>query len=127
MLWECNRVLEDNGLLLLTTPNITSCRAIEGLLVGCAPYLYAQYNVSEPTDQHKREYAPYEVGVALDPAGLTVVSLETEDVWTRSNPAIIELLKQVKFSTELRGDNIFALARKTSSPIKRYPKALYVH
>ncbi len=126
MLWESNRVLQENGYLLLTTPNITSCRAIEGLLVGCAPYLLAQYNLKETIDQHNREYAPYEIGLALAAAGFTVDELETEDVWLRSNPAIIDLLKQVQFPTELRGDNIFALARKTSAPIERYPKELYV-
>jgi len=126
MLWECNRVLELEGWLLLTTPNIASCRAIEGLLVGCAPYLLAQYNVRETVDQHNREYAPYEIGVALAAAGFTVVELETEDVWSRSNPAILDLLKQVHISTELRGDNIFALARKTGAPVERYPKELYI-
>ena len=126
MLWECNRVLEPDGWLLLTTPNIASCRAIEGLLVGCAPYLLAQYNVRETVDQHNREYAPYEIGVALAAAGFTVVELETEDVWSRSNPAILDLLKQVHIGTELRGDNIFALARKTSVPVERYPKELYI-
>lgn len=126
MLWECNRVLVKDGWLLLTTPNIASCRAIEGLLVGCAPYLLAQYNTRVTADQHNREYAPYELGVALVAAGFTVVELETEDVWTRSNPAILELLKQVQISTELRGDNIFALARKTGAPVERYPKELYI-
>lgn len=126
MLWECNRVLQDGGYLLLTTPNIASARAIEGLLVGCAPYLLAQYNRTEIADQHNREYAPYEIGVALAAAGFSVVMLETEDVWLRTNPAIIELLRQVQISTELRGDNIFALARKTSAPVERYPKELYI-
>ncbi|MBL8192103.1 MAG: methyltransferase domain-containing protein [Acidobacteria bacterium] len=126
MLWECNRVLENDGWLLLTTPNIASCRAIEGLLVGCAPYLLAQYNVRETVDQHNREYAPYEVGVALAAAGFEVVELETEDVWARSNPAILDLLRQVHIGTELRGDNIFALAKKTSAPVERYPKELYI-
>ena len=126
MLWECNRVLEDGGFLLLTTPNIASCRAIEGLFVGCAPYLLAQYNVRETVDQHNREYAPYEIGVLLAAAGFTVTDLETEDVWLRSNPAILEMLRQVKIPTDLRGDNIFALARKTSAPIERYPKELYI-
>lgn len=126
MLWECNRVLENDGWLLLTTPNIASCRAIEGLLVGCAPYLLAQYNVRETVDQHNREYAPYEVGVALAAAGFEVVELETEDVWSRSNPAILDLLRQVHIGTELRGDNIFALAKKTSAPVERYPKELYI-
>jgi hypothetical protein len=44
----------------------------------------------------------------------------------RSNPAIIELLKEVNMPTENRGDNIFALARKTGAPVERYPKELYV-
>jgi SAM-dependent methyltransferase len=126
MLWECNRVLEPDGWFLLTTPNIASCRAIEGLLVGCAPYLLAQYNVRETVDQHNREYAPYEIGVALAAAGFEVIELETEDVWSRSNPAILDLLKQVQISNELRGDNIFALAKKTGAPIERYPKELYI-
>jgi SAM-dependent methyltransferase len=125
MLWEINRSLAPDGFLLLTTPNIASARSIEGLLVGCAPYLLSQYNRKTPLAQHNREYAPYEVGVALAAAGFTVVELETEDVWMRSNPAIIELLKESNLSTENRGDNIFALARKTSAPIERYPKELY--
>jgi len=126
MLWEINRVLAPDGFLLLTTPNIVSARSIEGLLVGCAPYLFSQYNRKTPVDQHNREYAPCEVGVALAAAGFTVMELETEDVWMRSNPAIIELLKEGNLQTENRGDNIFALARKTSAPIERYPKELYV-
>lgn len=125
MLWECNRVLQPEGYLLLTTPNIASARAIEGLLVGCAPYLLAQYNIHETADQHNREYAPYEVGVALAAAGFYVVALETADVWMRSNPAILDLLRQVEITTELRGDNIFALAQKVSPPVERYPKELY--
>lgn len=125
MLWECNRVLQPEGYLLLTTPNIASARAIEGLLVGCAPYLLAQYNIHETADQHNREYAPYEVGVALAAAGFHVVALETADVWMRSNPAILDLLRQVEITTELRGDNIFALAQKVSPPVERYPKELY--
>ncbi len=126
MLWECNRVLEPGGFLLLTTPNIVSARSIEGVLIGCAPYLLSQYNRKTPVDQHNREYAPYEVGLALAAAGFTIAELETEDVWMRSNPAIIELLKEVKLSTDNRGDNIFALARKTSAPVERYPKELYI-
>jgi SAM-dependent methyltransferase len=126
MLWECNRVLMDDGFLLLTTPNIASCRSIEGVLIGCTPYLLSQYNRTTPADQHNREYAPYEVGIALAAAGFTTIELETEDVWLRSNPAIITLLKEVNLPTEMRGDNIFALARKSGPPVERYPEELYI-
>ena len=126
MLWECNRVLADDGYLLLTTPNIASCRSIEGVLIGCAPYLLSQYNLATPVDQHHREYAPYEVGIALAAAGFKVLQLDTEDVWLRSNPAILKLLQDVNLPTHLRGDNIFALAVKVGSPVERYPKELYI-
>jgi SAM-dependent methyltransferase len=126
MLWECNRVLADDGFLLLTTPNIASCRSIEGVLIGCTPYLLSQYNRTTPADQHNREYAPYEVGIALAAAGFTTVELETEDVWLRSNPAILTLLREVNLPTDMRGDNIFALARKSGAPVERYPKELYI-
>jgi SAM-dependent methyltransferase/DNA anti-recombination protein RmuC len=125
-LWEANRVLEDGGYLLVTTPNITSARAIEGLLTGYAPYLMSQYNVEYPPGQHHREYAPREVRLALEAAGFAVLELDTEDVWLRSNPAILELLESLQMSTAERGDNIFALGRKTSAPVERYPKELYV-
>jgi SAM-dependent methyltransferase/DNA anti-recombination protein RmuC len=125
-LWEANRVLEDGGYLLVTTPNITSARAIEGLLTGYAPYLMSQYNVEYPPGQHHREYAPREIRLALEAAGFAVLELETEDVWLRSNPAILELLESLQMSTAERGDNIFALGRKTSAPVERYPKELYV-
>jgi SAM-dependent methyltransferase len=126
MLWECNRVLAKGGYLILTTPNITCARAIEALLFGCVPYLYPQYNINDLLDQHRREYAPLEIGEMLTAAGFTVEELETKDVWLRSNPAILDLLEKLMISTELRGDNIFAIGRKTGAPVERYPKDLYV-
>jgi SAM-dependent methyltransferase len=126
MLWECNRVLAEGGYLILTTPNITSARAVEAVLLGCTPYLYSHYNINEVLDQHRREYAPCEIGEALAAAGFTVDELETQDVWLRSNPAILDLLEELLIPTELRGDNIFARARKTGAPVERYPKSLYV-
>jgi SAM-dependent methyltransferase len=126
MLWECNRVLAKGGYLILTTPNITCARAIEALLFGCVPYLYPQYNINDLMDQHRREYAPLEIGEMLAAAGFTVEALETQDVWLRSNPAILDLLEELMIPTELRGDNIFARGRKTGAPVERYPKDLYV-
>ncbi|HEU0177305.1 MAG TPA: hypothetical protein VFV58_23830 [Blastocatellia bacterium] len=110
----------------MTTPNIASARSIEGLLVECAHYLLAQYNRKMPVDQHNREYAPYEFGIALAAAGFAVLELKTKDMWMRSNPAIIELFKEVALSTENRGDNNFILARETSAPIECFLEELYV-
>jgi SAM-dependent methyltransferase len=124
-LWECNRVLEPDGLLLLTTPNLACARSLEGVLLSCQPYLLSQYNLQNSGGQHHREYTPQEVQNALVAAGFTVIALETEDVWAKSNPAVLRMLQQLNFSTDLRGDNIFALARKTHAPRERYPEWLY--
>jgi SAM-dependent methyltransferase len=126
MLWECNRVLQPDGWLLITTPNLSCARALEGILCGCQPYLFSQYNLQNSSEHHHREYTPDDVRDVLVAAGFTVVTLETEDVWLKSNPAILSLIRQLKFSDELRGDDIFALARKTGAPVERYPEFLYV-
>ncbi len=126
MLWECNRVLQPDGWLLITTPNLSCTRALEGILCSCQPYLFSQYNLQNSSEHHHREYTPDDVRDVLLAAGFTVATLETEDVWLKSNPAMLNLIRQLKFSDELRGDDIFALARKTSAPIERYPEFLYV-
>ncbi len=126
LFWECNRVLADDGLLFLTTPNITSIRAIEGLLTGYPPYLWMKYNLKDAAEQHYHEHTPETVKTFLEASGFSVVELETEDVWAKSNPATLELLKELQFSPDLRGDNIFVIARKTSLPKERYPASLYV-
>jgi SAM-dependent methyltransferase len=126
MLWECNRVLQPDGWLLITTPNLSCTRALEGILCSCQPYLFSQYNLQNSSEHHHREYTPDDVRDVLLAAGFTVATLETEDVWLKSNPAMLNLIRQLKFSDELRGDDIFALARKTSTPIERYPEFLYV-
>ena len=112
--------------IMMASILLTSCQAIEGVLTLCTPYHFAQYNLTDRADQHNREYSPIELQWALEAAGFTVVLLETEDVWMRSNPAILELLKQLRLSTDLRADNLFALARKTRPPVERYPGFLYV-
>ena len=95
-------------------------------MCSCQPYLFSQYNLQNAAEHHHREYTPDDVRDVLLAAGFTVATLETEDVWLKSNPAILNLIRQLKFSDELRGDDIFALARKTSAPVERYPSFLYV-
>jgi SAM-dependent methyltransferase len=126
MLWECNRVLEPDGWLLISTPNLSCTRALEGILCGCQPYLFSQYNLQNSSEHHHREYTPDDVRDVMTAAGFAIATLETEDVWLKSNPAILDLIRQLKFSDELRGDDIFALARKVSAPRERYPTFLYV-
>lgn len=125
MLLEMNRVLKWGGLAVVTTPNISSAISVQEVLAGHSPYIYGHYNRVNPADRHHREYTPEDLQIALESAGFKVVSLFTKDVWNRPVPGVVKLLEQTKVPLDLRGDNIFAVARKASTRVERYPARLY--
>ena len=122
---EINRVLKWNGLLLLTTPNLACLRSVKGVLEAWHPYLMSEYVIGSP-DRHCREYTVHEVRHLLECGGFEVVSLDTKDVWNGFDPSVIEMLKKLGKSTDFRGDDTFALMRKKSLIIERYPDKFYV-
>jgi SAM-dependent methyltransferase len=125
MLIELNRVLKWGGLLILTTPNISSAFSLGKSLAGNSPYVYGEYNPNSPGDRHSREYAPSEIRVALNAAGFKVVRLYTKDLWCQTDEPFLQWLDQTGVPRELRGDNIFAVGRKQSVQFDRYPSGLY--
>ncbi|MFN8000655.1 MAG: glycosyltransferase [Acidobacteriota bacterium] len=128
MLTELNRVLRWGGLLILTTPNITSAFSIGKALAGNSPYVYGEYNLSSPGDRHSREYAPSEIRRALNAAGFKVLRLFTKDLWCETDAPFLQWLAQTAgpdVPPELRGDNIFAVGRKQSTQFDRFPDGLY--
>ena len=129
MMIELNRILKWDGLVIITTPNVTSAISIQAALRGRSPYIFGHYNRENEfyglSDRHNREYTPDDVRVALEASGFEVVKLFTRDTWNEPGPEVMQLLANTNVSLELRGDNIFAVGRKTSSHIERYPKQLY--
>jgi glycosyltransferase involved in cell wall biosynthesis/SAM-dependent methyltransferase len=125
MLVELHRVVKWGGLLILTTPNITSAFSVQEALAGRSPIFYSLYNRQSPADRHSREYTPGEVRLALECAGFKVIKLFTENNWRKTDESFLTWLDHTGVPRELRGDNIFALARKQSAQIERYPNELY--
>ncbi|MCG3163976.1 MAG: hypothetical protein JMDDDDMK_05435 [Acidobacteria bacterium] len=125
MLIELHRVLKWGGLLILTTPNITSAFSVQEALAGRTPIFYSLYNRQSPADRHSREYTPAEVRTALECAGFKVIKLFTENNWRKTSDEFLAWLDHTDVPRELRGDNIFAVARKQSAQIERYPAELY--
>jgi SAM-dependent methyltransferase len=124
LLAEVNRVLKPGGLLIITTPNITSLWSLERLLMGHWPYLYPVYNPSGSTDRHNVEYSPRELRTLLQAAGFSV-RLETHNTWTTPTPFVGEVVSRSGYSQGLREDNIFAMAVKISRAVERYPVPSY--
>ena len=126
MLWELNRVLKWGGLAVITTPNIVSAFSIQESMAGSPPYIYGAYNRAHRADRHSREYTPNDVRTALEAAGFKVTHLSAEDVWHDVDTDFQNWLeKQTGIPRALRGDNIYAVGRKQSDRLERYPASLY--
>jgi ubiquinone/menaquinone biosynthesis C-methylase UbiE len=57
MLAEVNRVIKDDGTLILTTPNVASSRGVWKILRGYEPYFYMQYRHGATLYRHNYEYS----------------------------------------------------------------------
>jgi glycosyltransferase involved in cell wall biosynthesis/SAM-dependent methyltransferase len=132
MMLEINRILRPGGHLVLTTPNITSLRAVAGILQGFHPMLFPAYirprESGEVEARHAREYTPNEIKVLLAGAGFEVTLLETGPFKETPTPELSwveHLLDRYILPREHRGDGIYAVGRKTGPVKERYPEWLY--
>ncbi len=131
MMAEINRILKPGGHLVLTTPNLASLRALAGILQGFHPQLFSAY--IRPRNgvvdaRHAREYTPVELRKLLEDSGFEVTVLETGPFREEPKPEfawVEHLLTRYLLSTELRGEGIYAVGRKTGPVRERYPAWLY--
>lgn len=126
MLAEINRVLRPGGRLLLSTPNVISGRNVFKILHGYAPHFFMQYQKDRSPYRHNIEYAPDQVAGLMAAAGLRIDRLWTVDAFAAPAPEALRLLAQNGFAVDLRGDNMFVVATKTSPVVERHPGIVYV-
>jgi glycosyltransferase involved in cell wall biosynthesis/SAM-dependent methyltransferase len=129
---EVNRILVAGGHVVLTTPNVTSLRALSAALQGYHPGFFPQYlkpgAEGETEARHSREYAPREIRQLLGDAGFEVTLLETGPFREKPEPELAwvrHLLERYRLPEDLRGDGIYAVGRKGGPVRDRYPAWLY--
>jgi len=132
MMGEINRILKPGGHLVLTTPNVAALRGISAILQGYHPGFFHAYikpaESGEVDARHNREYTAREVHRLFDNSGFEVTRLETGEFLDAPHPEfgwVIHLLERYRLETDLRGDGIYAVGRKTGSVKDRYPDWLY--
>ncbi|HKW99872.1 MAG TPA: glycosyltransferase [Bryobacteraceae bacterium] len=133
MMSEINRILKTGGHLVLTTPNITSLRALSAILQGYHPGFFTAYlrpSANGYTDaRHNREYTPGEIHKLLENSGFSIARLETGPFREEPKPEhawVQHLLERYRLDTGLHGDGIYAVGCKTGRVRERYPAWLYV-
>jgi len=130
---EINRILKPGGHLVLTTPNVAALRGISAMLLGYHPGFFHAYikpaaESGEVDARHNREYTAREVHRLLDTSGFAVARLETGEFRDLPHPEfgwVTHLLRRYRLETDLRGDGIYAVGRKTGPVKERYPGWLY--
>jgi SAM-dependent methyltransferase len=125
---EINRVLEDGGILVLSTPNVARLENAAALLSGSN--IYDPYSSYGPYGRHNREYTSQELNWLLQYTGFQVETFFTLDA-SPNNAATfydLELLKPlVEYREKDLGHYMFVRAvkmRDVSSTLKR-PMWLY--
>lgn len=108
LMGEIARVLRPGGALFLTTPNAASANVLHKVITGQAPMVYRP---------HVREYTCWEIDALVKAAGLRLERIETLEPWANSMPAgmrerIGAFLRSLGVDTEMRNEDIFAIARK---------------
>lgn len=125
MLSEVNRVLKTGGTILVTTPNITSSRAISKILSGVEPHFFMQYHKNREYHRHNYEYSCKSLEMILRAAGFNP-KVWSEDLFEDGFPGLIESLRKAGFSPDEVGDNLIAVGDKVDGVKDRYPVGLYV-
>jgi SAM-dependent methyltransferase len=140
MLVEIHRVLEPNGAVVLTTPNLISWHAILKAIKGLSPLEFSCFmtNQEPPLLQHAKEYLPNEITGMLEASGFTIERLTTpyflyahEKLSTADCFLLLLVALWYPFTgrhprlLRNRGPHIFVIARKTGATIDRYPSPVY--
>ena len=136
MLYEINRVLKDEGQLILTTPNILDIGKILQLLRG--RNIYAPLSIHTIYGRHNREYTPNEVSELLSLSNFKVIESVFANPRMPRDAYAKGYLGELKYAVtrslykcignsflKSKEETLLFRAQKTGYPILAEPEFLY--
>ncbi len=129
---ESNRILKDNGILCLTTPNVISKMGLAKIALGLHPFGWSVFTDTY-ADRHNREYTPFEMQKMFEDGGFEIEHLQTFTNG-RNQSFPLRLLGNLlsipgflagKVPLGMREGHMLVLGKKIGGVQERYPKYLY--
>lgn len=122
---EIHRVLQPNGTLILSTPNVVRLENVARSLAG--ENFYDPYSGYGAHGRHNREYTVTELKKLLEHIGFTVDDMFTSDVYAnRANQFMnVSNFKHLVKKRDDLGQYIFVRCRKTADGNSKKPAWLY--
>jgi len=123
---EMNRVLEDGGVLVVTTPNVARLENVARLAAGAN--IYDPYSGYGPYGRHNREFTRHELVRLLEFCGFSVEHHFTADVHAHHATSFVDvnqLTSLVQHRLPDLGQYLFCRAVKTSPPRNGRPTELF--
>jgi SAM-dependent methyltransferase len=126
VLSEIRRVLQSDGELILTTPNVSRLENVTRMIAGTN--IYDPYSGFGPYGRHNREYNKHELHNLLTYAGFTPEVMFSADVHENhayGYAAADKVDELVRFRSADLGQYLFVRARKAATAHTRKPDFLY--
>lgn len=124
---EINRVLKEDGILVMTTPNVARLENVALLMGG--HNIYDPYSAYGPYGRHNREYNKHELNAMLHACGFSPEILETFDVHENRAldyfPKMDEIIPILDFRHGDLGQYHFTRSIKSGKPREVRPQWLY--
>lgn len=122
---EANRVLRDNGRLLISVPNGVSMNKLLQISAGMQPNSFPFYRPMGVNARHNREPTPEDLRALFAAGGFEVEKLETVNYEQPQVESVVRLCLAGALcpSLEDRRECTIALARKVGPVRERYPTA----
>jgi SAM-dependent methyltransferase len=132
MMLEIHRILREDGLLVLTTPNANSWESLARSSALQSPSIFGTYFSDGSGIGHSKEYSVSEIRQLVENAGFRMESMETFDS-LQPDPALAETVEDLRQALGvrgraqegLRGQSILVYARKCGRPRCRKYVPLY--
>ena len=130
---ESNRILKNNGIFCITTPNVISRLNLVKIALGKHPFGWSVFTDSY-ADRHNREYTPSEVKKLIESGGFEINLLKTFNNEKKKQSMFLSLFGSLlslpayfagKVPLGMRGSHILVCAKKVGQVRNRYPDFLY--